>query len=198
MMNISGRIVKRGMDLGLSLVLIGGVLSWLLPVLAFLVVIDSRGPVFFIQQRRKKGSGSFGCIKLRTMRINPDGDTRIALGGDERITRVGRWLRDTHLDELPQLFNVLWGDMSLVGPRPYMLQEDSLYGRILKNYAGRALVKPGITGMAQAAGLFGATGDLSDMEKRLRLDLLYVQSWSPALDLQILAATLRFLKRKPS
>lgn len=182
------------MDLGLSLLLILGVLSWLLPLLALVLTMDSRGPVFFIQKRRKKGSGSFGCIKLRTMRVNPEADTRIALEGDERITRVGRWLRDTHLDELPQLFNVLWGDMSLVGPRPYMLQEDRLYDKVLKNYAGRALVKPGITGLAQAAGLFGATGNLADMERRLNLDLLYVQAWSPALDLQILAATVRFLK----
>lgn len=181
------------MDLGLSALLILGILSWLLPLLALLIKLDSRGPVFFIQKRRKKGMGSFTCIKLRTMRVNPDADRRIALGPDERITRLGRWLRNTHLDELPQLFNVFWGDMSLVGPRPYMLQEDRLYAEILRNYADRTRVKPGITGLAQAAGYFGATGDIAAMEKRLYLDILYVRRWTPVLDLQILASTLRWL-----
>ncbi len=181
------------MDLALSTLLILGVLSWLLPLLALLVKLDSRGPVFFIQKRRKKGMGSFGCIKLRTMRLNPEADRRIALGRDERITRLGCWLRGTHLDELPQLFNVFWGDMSLVGPRPYMLLEDRLYEETLRDYADRTRVKPGITGLAQASGYFGATGDAAAMEKRLYLDILYVREWSPSLDLRILVSTLRWV-----
>lgn len=185
------------MDLGLSTLLILGVLSWLLPLLALLARLDSPGPVFFIQKRRKKGNAWFFCIKLRTMYINKEADRRVALVHDERITRFGRWLRRTHLDELPQLFNVWWGDMSLVGPRPYMLSEDQRYRDILAGYAARARVKPGITGLAQASGLFGGTQDLADMEKRLSLDLTYVEEWSPALDLRIMASTIRFLKPTP-
>lgn len=186
------------MDLGLSTLLILGVLSWLLPLLALLVKLDSGGPVFFVQKRRKKGNGAFFCIKLRTMHVNADADSRIALDPDERVTRTGRWLRRTHLDELPQVFNVWWGDMSLVGPRPYMLQEDRLYQDILQGYTGRARVKPGITGLAQACGYFGGTRDLADMERRLSLDLAYVREWSPALDFWILLSTLRFLAPAPA
>lgn len=182
------------MDLALSTLLILGVLSWLLPLLALLVRMDSRGAVFFVQKRRKKGNDWFFCIKLRTMYLNEEADRRVALVHDERVTRVGRWLRRTHLDELPQVLNVWWGDMSLVGPRPYMLSEDQLYQETLAGYAARTLVKPGITGLAQASGFFGGTRDLADMEQRLYLDLTYVEEWSPALDLRIMASTIRFLK----
>ena len=194
MLNLPGRVVKRTMDLGLSTLLILGVLSWLLPLLALLVKLDSPGPVFFVQKRRKKGTGWFFCIKLRTMYVNADADRRIAVQRDPRVTSIGRWLRCTHLDELPQLFNVWWGDMSLVGPRPYMLQEDQLYRQVLTGYAGRTRVKPGITGLAQAAGFFGGTSNVAEMQKRLSLDLAYVEEWSPALDLRIMASTIRYLK----
>jgi putative colanic acid biosysnthesis UDP-glucose lipid carrier transferase len=189
-------VCKRGMDLALSTLLILGVLSWALPILALLIRVNSRGPLFFLQQRRGK-AGTFTCIKLRTMVVNTEADTRIATMGDERITRVGRWLRRTHLDEIPQLFNVWKGDMSLVGPRPYMVHEDQFYGQTLPTYGIRNHMKPGMTGLAQSRGYFGATGDLVALEKRLSLDIHYIRNWSLIMDLRILISTLPFLSPFP-
>ena len=186
-------LYKRALDLFISSFLIVFLLSWLLPVLGILIVLDSQGPVFFIQQRRKRNFGCFPCIKLRSMVVNEEADTKMAAEDDPRITRVGRWLRRTHLDEIPQLFNVWWGDMSLVGPRPYMLVEDSWYSQHIDGYGRRGLMKPGITGLAQSKGYFGFSGDKGDMEKKLTLDISYVQDWSLHLDLRILLNTLRFI-----
>lgn len=187
------RIYKRALDLIVSTFLIIFFLSWLLPLLGILIVLDSPGPVLFIQQRRKRNFARFPCIKLRSMVVNEEADTKMAAEDDPRITRVGRWLRRTHLDEMPQLINVWWGDMSLVGPRPYMLVEDALYAHHVDGYARRGYVKPGITGLAQSQGYFGFSGDKGDMEKKLMLDITYVQNWSLRLDIRILLNTLRFI-----
>jgi putative colanic acid biosynthesis UDP-glucose lipid carrier transferase len=187
------RLRKRAVDLLVSSVLIITVLSWLLPLMAILILLDSPGPVFFLQKRRKRDQGLFTCIKLRTMIVNAEADTKSASKGDHRITRAGKCLRHTHLDELPQLFNVWRGDMSLIGPRPYMLSDDHHWKQLLPSYDQRGSVKPGITGLAQSWGYFGAAEDTEALHKRLRLDILYVEQWSIGMDIRILLRTLRFL-----
>lgn len=123
------------------------------------------------------------------MRVNDESHTVQAASDDDRITRVGRFLRITHIDELPQLINVLLNQMSIVGPRPHMLYHDLLFADLLPQYKLRHLVKPGITGLAQSKGYFGATPDFSSISGRTRLDVFYVRHFSPALDLCIIAAT---------
>ena len=184
------RLCKRTADLLLSSVLILTVLSWLIPLMAVVILLDSPGPVFFLQTRRKRRQGLFTCIKFRTMVVNADAHTKSASRGDHRITRVGRWFRRTHLDELPQLFNVWWGDMSLVGPRPYMLSDDHHFEQLLPGYGRRGRVKPGITGLAQSLGFSGVTEDMDALHKRLWLDIRYVRHWSIGMDIRILLKTL--------
>ncbi len=181
------------MDLMLSSVLILGILSWLIPLLGICIMLESKGPVFLIQKRAKRYGNVYGCIKFRTMRPNAQSDIAVAQKHDPRITRLGALLRRYHIDEFPQLLNVWWGDMSMVGPRPYMLIEDLYYQHRLDGYAHRSLVKPGITGLAQAQGYFGGTPDLELMRQRLALDIAYVYSWSPALDGLLIFQTLRYL-----
>jgi putative colanic acid biosynthesis UDP-glucose lipid carrier transferase len=181
------------MDLFLSSVFILGVLTWLIPLVGICIVLESKGPVFFIQKRAKRYGGVYWCVKFRTMRPNAQSDIAVAYEQDPRITRLGGWLRRYHIDELPQLLNVWWGDMSLIGPRPYMLMEDQYYQNRLEGYTRRSLVKPGITGLAQAQGYFGGTSDLNLMHQRLLMDIAYVHSWSPALDWVILCQTFGYL-----
>lgn len=184
------RLCKRMADLLISSLLILTVLSWLIPLMAVVILLDSPGPVFFLQTRRKRRRGLFTCIKFRTMIVNADADTKSATKGDHRITRAGRWLRRTHLDELPQLFNVWWGDMSLVGPRPYMLSDDRRFEQLLPDYGRRGGAKPGITGLAQSLGFSGVAEDTDALHKRLWLDILYVRRWSIGMDIRILLKTL--------
>ena len=149
-------LTKRVFDLLFALFVIVFVLSWLLPILFIVIWMDSRGPVFFTQKRVGKGGKMFRCFKLRTMIINDDADIKQAIVGDPRITRVGRFLRNSSLDELPQFFNVLAGDMSVVvGPGPHMLADDIHFAELIKGYNERNIMKPGITGMAQVKGYKG-------------------------------------------
>jgi putative colanic acid biosysnthesis UDP-glucose lipid carrier transferase len=184
------RFVKRSLDVVLSVAVIILVLSWLLPLLGLLVVLESRGGMFFKQRRGGKNNRVFVCIKLRTMAAH-SGANSFQTAPDRRyITRVGAWLRKTNLDELPQFFNVLFGDMSLVGPRPHMLAHDAYYGRMLPNYRLRQAVKPGITGWAQINGYRGDITALYKMEQRVAHDYYYICHYSLWLDLKILALTL--------
>jgi putative colanic acid biosynthesis UDP-glucose lipid carrier transferase len=192
--NIGNRLCKRAADLLVSSALILGLLSWLLPLLAVLILLDSPGPVFFLQKRRKRHRELFTCVKLRTMIVNAEADSRSAEREDHRITGVGRWLRRTHLDELPQLLNVWRGDMSLIGPRPYMLSDDDYFERLFPSYTQRCSVKPGITGLAQSWGYFGTPEDPGSLEKRLWLDIRYIRYWSIGMDIRVLLRTLRFLR----
>ena len=180
---------KRVVDIAISATAI----CLLLPLLALIslaVTLDSRGPVLFCQRRRGQGGQIFGILKFRSMRVLEDGAEVVqARKHDDRITRIGRILRTTSLDELPQLFNVLSGEMSLVGPRPHALAHDEYYGALIPTYAKRQRVKPGITGWAQVNGARGETPELSDMQKRIDLDAWYVEHKSVALDLLILART---------
>lgn len=185
-----GALVKTAMDYILgSIALV--VFAPVMLAAAIAIKLDSRGPVFFIQSRHGYNHSIVRVIKFRTMTVAEDGPVvRQAVRGDARITRVGRFLRRTSLDELPQLFNVLKGELSLVGPRPHAVAHNETYTHILNRYASRHKVKPGITGFAQVNGYRGETRTAEDMRRRVELDLYYIKNWSPLLDLKILARTL--------
>jgi putative colanic acid biosynthesis UDP-glucose lipid carrier transferase len=197
--NKYNRAVKRSIDIVFSAILILLLLSWLIPVIAILVKINSRGPVFFRQKRNGQGGKLFSCIKFRTMKVNMEADLLTARVNDNRITRPGRILRRHHLDELPQLFNVLAGDMSLIGPRPYMITENLYYESRLEFYSRRNAVKPGITGLAQSFGHFGSIEDMEQAKERFDLDIRYIRRWSLGMDLKILFRTFTLIfGRKPA
>jgi putative colanic acid biosynthesis UDP-glucose lipid carrier transferase len=180
---------KRAIDLagaGLGLV----VLAPFIAVLAIAVKLDSRGPVLFKQQRCGFNGRKFAIRKFRTMHVMEDGAAVVqARPADQRVTRVGKWLRRTSLDEIPQLLNVLDGSMSLVGPRPHALAHDGQFNELLRNYAFRCRVKPGLTGWAQIHGCRGPTPDPAAIERRVEYDLWYINNWSLQLDLAILLRT---------
>lgn len=182
--------MKRIFDLLLALVIIIFVLSWLLPVLALLIRLDSKGPVFFIQKRVGRHARLFACYKLRTMVVNDQADHRPAAGDDARITRLGSWLRRSHLDELPQFFNVMMGSMSIVGPRPYMPVDCRSFEKMVSDGHLRYRVRPGITGLAQSRGLHDVYCDREIVIQRYRCDAWYVQHAGLLLDLRILCVTL--------
>jgi len=181
------RAVKRAFDIGFSLFVIIFVLSWLTPLLALIICLDSEGPIFFKQKRSGKINSTFYCLKFRTMRVNKD--IKQATQDDQRITKIGAFLRKTSLDELPQFFNVLMGDMSVVGPRPHMISHTEQYSRKIERFMARHFVKPGITGLAQAKGYRGETRELNMMKNRVRLDKFYIENWSLLLDIKILFLT---------
>lgn len=181
--------LKRATDLIVSLVLLVLILSWLLPLLALLVWIDTGRPVFFVQKRIGRGNRCFYCIKFRTM-SPPEAE------GPQRISRLGHFLRNRKLDEIPQLFNVLRGEMSLVGPRPHMLADHERFGRTLgAEYHERHRVLPGITGLAQIRGYEGPVHSVQKLRGRVHLDLFYIRHWSPLLEWWIIVQTVRFLLR---
>jgi undecaprenyl-phosphate galactose phosphotransferase/putative colanic acid biosynthesis UDP-glucose lipid carrier transferase len=159
-------------------------------VAAVTVKLDSPGPVLFRQRRNGFNVHPFVIFKFRTMNVLEDGGNVVqAKRHDPRVTRVGRVLRHSSIDELPQLFNVLRGEMSLVGPRPHALAHDTQYGRLLFDYAFRQHMKPGITGWAQVHGYRGETAGIDQMRRRIDCDLWYINNWSLILDLQILCRT---------
>ena|SRR5450432_964730 len=184
-------VLKRVVDISVSLLIIVFVLSWLLPVLAILIKLDSPGPVFFVQSRVGFLSFDFRCIKLRTMVINTDSDSKQAVDNDPRITWLGQFLRITSLDELPQFFNVLKGDMSIVGPRPFMKSDDILFSDRVSNYDIRYYAKPGITGMAQVKGFRGPTVSFHSIFHRYQWDAFYIRNACPSLDFKIIQLTVR-------
>ena len=182
-------VAKRVLDVTVSALLIL-LLSPLLALVGLAILLDSRGPLVFAQRRTGLNGKTFAILKFRSMHVLEDGaDVKQAVRGDTRITRVGRVIRKLSLDELPQLFNVLAGDMSLVGPRPHAIAHDEYYGAAIPNYAVRQQVKPGITGWAQIHGARGATPTLDSMQARVDLDSWYVAHTSVTLDLMILART---------
>lgn len=185
------RILKRIADIFFAIFTIICILSWLIPIIAILIKLDSKGPVFFLQKRNKKNGNIFSCIKFRSMIINEEADLIPAAENDTRITRIGKFLRHNYLDELPQFFNVLWGDMSVIGPRPHMISENLLYDELVNYYSCRHMVKPGITGLAQVMGYVGSTTDIQKMQDRVNMDIFYVRHWSLKLDIAILYHTIR-------
>ncbi len=183
------QLIKRLFDVFFSLFVIVFLLSWLLPILSIFVKLSSKGPVFFTQKRTGRDNNVFTCIKLRTMKVNAESDRLQATENDVRITTIGKILRNTSLDELPQFFNVLLGDMSVVGPRPHMLKHTHDFTKEISDFMIRHHIKPGITGLAQSRGYRGETSDFERISKRVDLDLRYVRNWSFWLDLKIIVYT---------
>lgn len=179
---------KRAFDIVFSLLVIVLLLSWLTPLLAILIKLESRGPVFFKQGRPGLNETEFFCYKFRSMRINKTTE-REASKNDPRVTKIGRFLRKTSLDELPQFINVLLGDMSVVGPRPHLWSQNKAYGNRIKRYMVRHYVKPGITGLAQVKGYRGEIETDEDMVNRIKFDVFYIENWSLFLDLKIIVQT---------
>jgi len=189
------RFVKRGFDLmfaGLVGILF---LSWFIPIVGILIKIDSKGPIFFIQQRRGRNSIPFGCIKFRTMIQNQESAEKQASRNDKRITKFGSFLRKSSIDELPQFINVILGDMSIVGPRPQMPAHYDEYSKLIEEFMGRHYVKAGITGLAQCMGYRGEILNIADMENRVRLDRYYIENWTFWLDIKIIFLTVVSLIR---
>ncbi|HEX3767727.1 MAG TPA: sugar transferase [Puia sp.] len=182
-------IGKRVFDLSVSLLVTVLVLSWLIPILALLIKLDSKGPVFFVQTRIGFLGIPFRCYKLRTMVVNQHSDSQQAMYNDQRITRLGHFLRITSLDELPQFLNVIIGNMSIVGPRPFMKKDDQEFSITVSNYPLRYCAKPGITGMAQVKGYRGRTDNFLSIFHRYQWDAFYIRNARPSLDFKILRIT---------
>ena len=187
-------ILKRTFDIVFSLVVIIFLLSWITPIIALIIKIESRGPVFFKQTRNGIKFREFTCYKFRSMIENNDADIQQATKNDKRVTKIGKILRKTSLDELPQFFNVLIGNMSVVGPRPHMIKENERYSKSVDKFMVRHFVKPGITGLAQVKGFRGEIETDEDIINRVKYDIYYLENWSLILDLNIVfLTTINFL-----
>jgi putative colanic acid biosysnthesis UDP-glucose lipid carrier transferase len=182
------KIFKRLFDIFFSLFVIVFVLSWLIPILALLIKLESKGPVFFIQGRPGLDEKEFFCYKFRSMKMNITTEKE-ASKNDPRVTKMGKFIRKTSIDELPQFFNVLKGDMSVVGPRPHLWSQNKSYANKIKKYMVRHYVKPGITGLAQVKGYRGEIETDEDMVNRIKFDVFYIENWSMILDLKIIMQT---------
>lgn len=180
--------IKRIFDVFFSLLVIVFFLSWLTPILAILIKLESKGPVFFKQSRPGLNEQEFFCYKFRSMQINFTTEKE-ASRNDPRVTKIGRFIRKTSLDEMPQFFNVLFGDMSVVGPRPHLWSQNKTYGNRIKKYMVRHHVKPGITGLAQVRGFRGEIETDEDMINRIKYDVFYIENWSLLLDFKIIVQT---------
>jgi putative colanic acid biosynthesis UDP-glucose lipid carrier transferase len=188
--DVGNRMKKRIFDVVVSGLVIIFILTWLIPLVAILILLDSRGPVFFTQLRTGLTDNPFFCYKFRTMRVNNESDSKQATKHDSRVTRLGAFLRKTSIDEFPQFFNVFRGEMSLVGPRPHMLKHTSEYAKIVDHYMIRQMLKPGITGWAQVNGLRGEISNPVQIQQRVASDLWYLEHWSIWLDIKIMFLTI--------
>jgi len=188
-------LLKRSFDVVFSLLFIACISTWLFPLISILIVLDSKGPVFFIQRRLGKNGRPFRCFKFRSMIINMEADEKQAEKNDYRITRIGKFLRSTNLDELPQFINVLIGDMSIIGPRPHMFSDWTRFSFVIPEYRFRNLMRPGITGLAQVKGHHGPTPDYRSISTRFYWDAEYIRSASFLLDMEIVFRTsFKFIK----
>jgi putative colanic acid biosynthesis UDP-glucose lipid carrier transferase len=181
---------KRCFDVIFSIFVILAVLSWLIPVISLVILLDSKGPVFFTQRRIGRNGKIFRCVKFRTMIVNSEADERQAEKNDYRITKVGKFLRRTNIDELPQFINALLGDMSVIGPRPHMPSDCTRFSFVIPCYPFRNLVRPGITGLAQIKGHHGPTPDYENIFMRYHWDAEYIRNANFWLDLKIIAITI--------
>lgn len=182
-------VAKRSFDIVLSVAVIVFILSWLLPVVVLIIKLSSKGSVFFVQKRVGFLGRSFNCYKFRTMVVNKEADSKQAVQNDPRITRLGKFLRNSNLDELPQFFNVLIGDMTIVGPRPHMHSDCENFAEVVDNYRFRSIVKPGITGLAQVKGFRGPAKTYESIFKRYQWDAFYVRNANFWMDLRIVRKT---------
>ena len=188
--DIGNGIKKRIIDITFSLLVIVFLLSWLIPILAILIKLNSRGPIFFTQMRSGKNNKQFTCFKLRTLHVNNEANTKQVTENDGRITKLGHILRKTNLDELPQFVNVLFGNMSIVGPRPHMLKHTKIFSKIMEEYMIRHFLKPGITGWAQVNGYRGEIKEDDQLRYRIEHDIWYMENWSIWLDAKIIWLTI--------
>ncbi len=184
------KFIKRGFDIALALLIILGVLSWLTPLLGLIIKLESKGPVFFKQRRNGLDYKEFFCFKFRSMRPNPMAHLHQVRKDDPRITRIGKIIRKTSIDELPQFINVLKGEMSVVGPRPHMVSHTHMYAERVDKFMVRHFIKPGITGLAQVSGYRGEVEDENHIINRVKYDIFYLENWSLLLDLKIVSQTI--------
>ena len=195
--NPLNRFLKRAMDLVISV----PVMLFVFPIIAIVVLIAQRlqspGPLFHVQQRAGIQNRQFRIYKFRTMRPDHNELSRQASDGDERIYGMGKWFRKLSLDEVPQFWNVLLGDMSIVGPRPHLIEHNNQFSRLMENYHVRAFVKPGITGLAQVRGFRGEARENSDIENRVACDIEYLENWNISLEFGIILRTFAQLIAPP-
>lgn len=184
------KVIKRVFDILFSILIIVGLLSWLTPILALIIKWESKGPLFFIQKRNGLNYKEFNCYKFRSMEVNDKADLDLSSKNDVRITKVGKFIRKTSIDELPQFFNVLLADMSVVGPRPHMVSVANLYALNVDKFMARHFVKPGITGLAQTKGFRGEVETDEDIINRVKYDIFYMENWSILLDIKIIFNTI--------
>lgn len=184
------RIIKRTFDLIFSTAVLITIFPFIFLIFGLAVKLSSRGPIFFKQERTGLGGKTFNCYKFRSMRINKEADSLATTKSDPRITRVGAFMRKTSVDELPQFINVFIGNMSVVGPRPHMIQQTALYESLIDKFMIRHLAKPGITGWAQVSGYRGETDTIEKMEGRFKRDVWYIENWSFFLDIKIIFVTI--------
>jgi putative colanic acid biosynthesis UDP-glucose lipid carrier transferase len=188
--NSENKRLKRIFDVAFSLFTFVFIMSWLTPIIWVLIKLESKGPAFFKQKREGLNGELFVCYKFRSMNINVDSAYKHTVKDDIRVTRFGSFLRKTSLDELPQFFNVLQGNMSVVGPRPHLKSLSTEYQRNVNNYLERHAMKPGITGLAQVRGYRGEIKKKSDIKNRIKLDIFYIENWSVFLDIKIILQTI--------
>ena len=184
------RFIKRFFDVAISIVVIVLILSWLIPLLGIIDLFSHREGLFFVQARSGLNNHVFNLIKFRTLRRNNVANTKQVTQDDDRITKLGRFMRKTSIDELPQFFNVLIGKMSVVGPRPHMLKHTEEFKAIVDKFMIRHAVKPGITGYAQVRGCRGEIKKVKDIKERIKLDISYIENWSISLDIKIVFLTI--------
>jgi putative colanic acid biosynthesis UDP-glucose lipid carrier transferase len=187
--DVGSQLKKRVFDISFSLLIIVFVLLWLTPILAIIIKLSSKGPVFFVQLRSGKNNEAFQCIKFRSLRINDEADKVQVTKNDSRLTKIGTFMRKTNLDELPQFINVLLGDMTVVGPRPHMLEHTEKFSKLMDEYMVRHFLKPGITGWAQIHGFRGEITRDDHLRKRIEYDIWYMENWSLWLDFRIIFLT---------
>ena len=183
--------IKRVFDIVFSSLVIILIMSWLTPLIAILIRLESKGPIFFKQKRNGLDYEEFNCYKFRSMFVNEKADIDEAVKNDPRITKVGAFIRRTSIDEMPQFFNVFVGSMSVVGPRPHMLNFTEKYAVKVNKFKARHFIKPGITGMAQTHGYRGEIENDTDIINRIKYDIFYMESWSLLLDLKIIYLTIK-------
>ena len=183
------KVIKRVFDIIFSIIIIIGVLSWLTPILYIIIKTESKGPFIFRQKRNGLNYHEFYCYKFRSMNLNEIADLEQVSKNDIRITNVGKFLRQSSIDELPQFFNVLLGNMSVVGPRPHMVSHTEMYAKRIDKFMVRHFIKPGITGLAQSNGFRGEVATEKDIINRVKYDIFYLENWSLLLDLKIILQT---------
>jgi putative colanic acid biosynthesis UDP-glucose lipid carrier transferase len=191
--NYTNRLMKRTFDVLFSLLVIVFIISWLFPIIAILIKWQSPGPILFKQKRSGRSNQVFWCYKFRSMHVNQQQDSKQAEKNDTRLTPVGRFIRKTSLDEFPQFWNVLKGEMSVIGPRPHMLYHTNHYQKLADGFSYRHFVKPGITGLAQVSGFRGEITGVDVLQGRIEKDIEYIENWSLVYDLKICFLTVYFL-----